>query len=148
MAMIKNGKQYKITKKKLKELEELIANTPAAPDGKNELYISSLLRQKKVFKEEIRAYEKIMNSGIPSFTAKDLANLPNFLIEYKIASGLSQKDFAAMLGIKEQQLQRYEAEDYRTVSFSTLLKFVAIAGLDVQVSAKMRKGKARVLATV
>jgi DNA-binding transcriptional regulator YiaG len=140
--MIKNGKQYKITNKKLKELEELIAQTPAAPDGKNELYISSLLRQRKAFKEEIKAYDKIMNSGTPSFTAKNLTNLPNFLIEYKIASGFSQKEFAAMLGIKEQQLQRYEAEDYRTVSFSTLLKFIAIAGLEVQVSANMRKSKA------
>ncbi len=146
--MIKNGKQYKITKKKLKELEELIAQTPAAPDGKNELYISSLLRQKKAFNEELRAYEKIMNSGTPSFTAKDLANLPDFfLIEYKITSGLSQKEFAAMLGIKEQQLQRYEAEDYRTVSFSTFLKFIAIAGLEVQVSAKIKKSKASTLAT-
>jgi ribosome-binding protein aMBF1 (putative translation factor) len=139
--MIKNGKQYKITNKKLKELEELIAQTPAASDGKNELYISSLLRQKKAFKDEIKAYEKIKNSGSPSFNTKALANLPDFLIEYKIASGFSQKEFAAMLGIKEQQLQRYEAEDYRTVSFSTFLKFIAIAGLDVQVSANMRKSK-------
>jgi hypothetical protein len=45
------------------------------------------------------------------------------------------------------QLQRYEAEDYRTVSFSTFLKFIAIAGLEVQVSANMRKGKAGVSAT-
>jgi hypothetical protein len=40
-------------------------------------------------------------------------------------------------------LQHYEAEDYRTVSFSTFLKFIAIAGLGVQVSASMRKAKPR-----
>jgi transcriptional regulator with XRE-family HTH domain len=46
--------------------------------------------------------------------------LPGALIRSRIAAGLSQKDLGERLGMKEQQIQRYEATDYSGASFSTL----------------------------
>ena len=132
--MIKNDKQYKITKKKLKELElKLQPYLSKAVPGKNELIISSLVRQKNHFVAEIKAYEKIKNKSLCIFKIRTLDLLPHILIEYKISKGLSQKEFAKILGIKEQQLQRYESDDFRSVSFSKLLTFLALAGLRVEV---------------
>ncbi len=132
--MIKNDKQYKITKKKLKELEgtlkPYLSKTTA---GKDELIVSSLLRQKNHFTAEIKAYEKLKNKALSIFKIRTLDLLPHILIEYKISKGLSQKEFAKILGIKEQQLQRYESDDFRSVSFSKLLSFLELAGLRVQV---------------
>ena len=132
--MIKNDKQYKITKKKLKELElRLQPYLPKAILGKDEMIVSSLVRQKNQFVTEIKAYEKLKNKSLSIFKIRTLDLLPNILIEYKISKGLSQKEFARILGIKEQQLQRYESEDFRSVSFSKLLTFLTLAGLRVEV---------------
>ncbi len=45
-----------------------------------------------------------------------LADLPKALIRARIAAGLSQKEFADRLGMKEQQIQSYEANDYQHAS--------------------------------
>jgi len=123
--MIKNEKQYNISKKKLAELREVIAKEKplAAKSLEKESYVASLSNIENVLEEEVAQYEKIKNKGI-SFRKKiNIAQLPDILIEYKISKKLSQKDFSAILGIKEQQLQRYEAEHYASLSFKRLLSF-------------------------
>ena len=132
--MIKNDKQYKITKKKLKEFDARIQSYVSKTiPGKDELIVSSLIRQKNQFVAEIKAYEKLKNKSLSIFKVRTLDLLPHILIEYKISKGLSQKEFAKILGIKEQQLQRYESDDFRSVSFSKLLTFLALAGLRIEV---------------
>ncbi len=44
--------------------------------------------------------------------------LPKVLIQGRIAAGLTQEDLAARLGLKPQQIQRYEASDYHIASFA------------------------------
>lgn len=56
--MIKNNHQYKITKKKLKELDiKLKRYLSKVVSGKDEMIVSSLIRQKNQFDAEIKAYE-------------------------------------------------------------------------------------------
>lgn len=57
------------------------------------------------------------------------------LIVARIARGWSQKELARKLGLKEQAIQRYEAERYRTISLANLLR-VARA-LSVEFSAEI-----------
>ncbi|MBM4258372.1 MAG: helix-turn-helix transcriptional regulator [Deltaproteobacteria bacterium] len=40
-----------------------------------------------------------------------LEELPKTLIQARIAGGLSQEDLATTLGLKPQQIQRYEATE-------------------------------------
>ena len=50
-----------------------------------------------------------------NFEIEDLnvvAELPATLIKARISQGLSQRDLAERLSLKEQQIQRYEATDY------------------------------------
>ncbi|MDZ4077388.1 XRE family transcriptional regulator [Hydrocarboniphaga sp.] len=62
-----------------------------------------------------------------------------FLIVARIARGWSQKELARKLGLKEQAIQRYEAERYRSISLSNLLR-VARA-LSVVFSAETRNSQ-------
>ena len=55
-----------------------------------------------------------------------VAELPTILIKARIAQDLRQKDLAEQLGLKDQQIQRYEATDYATASL-TRIKEVANA---------------------
>ena len=42
------------------------------------------------------------------------------MIQARIAAGLSQRALARRLGLKEQQIQKYETERYATASFRRL----------------------------
>jgi len=51
------------------------------------------------------------------------------LIRARIAAGMTQEGLARRLGVKPQQVQRYEATDYESASFARILKVVEALGL-------------------
>ena len=134
--MIKNEKQYRISKKRLAELEQTIAlkQSKALPNSKEEGALNSLVRIKNDITEEIKQYESLKTKGIPLRRKITVAQLPNILIEHKIAKGLTQKQYSEILGIKEQQLQRYEAENYSSVSFGRLLDYLEKAKIKINLA--------------
>ena len=76
---------------------------------------------------ELREYEAVRSEG--RFRMDELsmvADLPALLIKARIAQGLSQRELADRLGLKEQQIQRYEATDYATAKWSRIRE-VAVA---------------------
>lgn len=68
-----------------------------------------------------------MNAGIL------VQQVSAILIEYRVNSSLTQKEFAALLGLKEKQLQRYEADNFGSVTFKKLLRFLEAVGLEITV---------------
>ena len=52
-----------------------------------------------------------------------------FLILARIIQGLSQKDLARKLGLREQAIQRWEAERYRSISLSNFQKVAMALGV-------------------
>lgn len=62
--------------------------------------------------------------------------LPQALVKARIALRLSQKDLADRLGMKEQQIQRYECTDYRSASLSRLHDVVQALGVSVRLEFK------------
>lgn len=51
------------------------------------------------------------------------------LIVARISKGLSQRDLAWRLGVKEQQIQRYEADRYSSISLKNYRKIAALLGV-------------------
>ena len=60
------------------------------------------------------------------------AELPRALIQSRIALGLSQKELAERLGLKEQQIQRYEATEYAGASVQRIQEVIQALGLQVR----------------
>ena len=60
-----------------------------------------------------------------------VAALPSMLIKARIARGLSQKDLAERVGLKEQQIQRYEATDYATANLARIKEVVNAFGVGI-----------------
>jgi HTH-type transcriptional regulator/antitoxin HigA len=52
-----------------------------------------------------------------------------FLIAARIMKSLSQKDLARRLGLREQAVQRWEAEKYRSISLSNYQKIAQVLGV-------------------
>lgn len=134
--MIKNEKQYRISKKLLNDIIENIADLQKDTTQhplKIKLLLASALNMQKEIEQDILLYETLKKDRIGLLKERLFSDLPSLLTEYKIKSGLTQKEFAAQLGIKEQQLQRYEADNFRSVTFKNLLRFLDAVGLEVTI---------------
>ena len=68
---------------------------------------------------QVREYE-LLRSGVTTLKASNLDELPSILISARIAQGLSQRKLAELIGVKEQQIQRYESDEYATASLRRL----------------------------
>lgn len=128
--MIKNEKQYKTTKaqqdKFLKSIE-LIQSTKE--DGLlKDLMINQLKSQIESFEEEIFEYEKLKNEK-PAIISSSIEDLPEALIKVRISKGFSQSQLAKKVGLKEQQIQRYESCNYETASFSRIIQIAKSMGV-------------------
>jgi transcriptional regulator with XRE-family HTH domain len=136
--MIKNQRQYKITRARadefataLRELQE------AADEGDQVAAISAraVAGQHADLLAELAEFEALHDSESPIFMVRCLADLPLGLIRARIASGLTQKQLASRLGMRAQQIQRYEDTGYQSASLARILE--VSAALQVE----LREGK-------
>ena len=129
--MIKNERQYRITKSQARRFSRALQSLrqrESLPPETHPLIaraqVEAMESQLEDLKQELRAYEQL-RSGNFDWPALDLvARLPHVLIKARIARGLSQRDLAHRLGLKEQQIQRYEATDYSTANLARIVAVV------------------------
>jgi HTH-type transcriptional regulator / antitoxin HipB len=133
--MIQNERQYKITQTKLREFEQDLANLdPLDPNlhprqvvGWTNSY-NLTIRQ---LKQELAEYEQLKSGNIVTFVLGSLNDLPTTLIKARIAAGLTQKDLADKIGVREQQIQRYEANHYNSASFDRLRSIAVALNIEI-----------------
>ena len=75
---------------------------------------------------EMREYESLKAGEFQLDELNVFSDLPNVLIKARIAQGLSQKDLAQRIGVKEQQIQRYEATDYSSASLARVREVASV----------------------
>lgn len=80
--------------------------------------------------DAIAAYETAKETGKPSHLETRADKDPGLmLIVARIAKGYSQRDLAWRLGVKEQQVQRYEADRYSSISMKNYARIAALLGV-------------------
>ncbi|KDP95572.1 MAG: ImmA/IrrE family metallo-endopeptidase [Alphaproteobacteria bacterium] len=122
--MITNERQYRSTCAALDQLKAS-AGAPAATNVDPAFAViarGALQSQVAELEADVALYEALKSGAQTTFSAARLADLPETLIRARIARGMSQKDLADFLGLKEQQVQRYEAERYRSASLERLIE--------------------------
>ena len=143
--MITNERQYKIGKAALEKLREAIkqfdmAAAASALNGDRTLakaQLEALQSESEVISEELREYESLKAGSVRNLEAGSLSELPVLLIKARIALGLSQRQLAERMGLKEQQIQRYEAENYASASLGRLVEISDALGLRVAEKARL-----------
>ncbi len=127
--MIKNERQYRITKAQAAKLEAALESFSAQSAGDRKTHprlikaqADALRSQLESLQGELREYEEIRVGAIPAPDLSYIAVVPQDLIRARIAAGLSQKDLAERLGMPEQQIQRYEAVEYESVSLARIIE--------------------------
>ena len=133
--MITNEKQYKSTKalvEKLRQAKGRVVATKGTPKALHDAQVAALASQFQELEEDVILYESLKAGRKTQFKAESLRDLPGILIQARIARGMSQKDFADFLGMKEQQIQRYEAERYRSANLDRLIEFAEALDVDLK----------------
>lgn len=134
--MIGNAREYRITLAAVKRLEEGLAQPEEHRSGRDPL-AQHLVRegiegQLETLREQLREYEALRDGGITSLETDSLARLPDILIRARTAGGLTQKALAERLGLKEQQIQRYEATRYAGASLERVQAIATALGIRLQ----------------
>lgn len=137
--MIKNERQYRVTQAQAKKFEEALAQFEGNLDKREEGHPllwkaqrDALQSQLSELREEIYEYESLKSGQYTVLELESLEELPLALIKARIAAGLSQKDLADRLIIKEQQIQRYEDTEYASASFTRLIEVSQALGITVR----------------
>ncbi|WP_164778724.1 helix-turn-helix transcriptional regulator, partial [Mesorhizobium sp. M7A.F.Ca.CA.001.08.2.1] len=105
-----------------------------------ELRKKSLRETLNRLRSDVSAYAGIRSGEIKTFNATQVEGLPDILKRARLARGLTQRQFAELLGLKEQQIQRYEAENYATVSLRRLYDLFHVLNVSIKIEANLEAG--------
>jgi len=136
--MIKNERQYRITKTQAgKFAHALTADANGTEDGSIHPLLlqaqrDALRSQHDDLCRELAEYEALRSGKQTVLEVNSWSELPQALIRARISAGLSQKDLAERLDLKEQQIQRYESTSYNGASFGRLSEIIRALGVTVR----------------
>lgn len=132
--MISNEREYRITRAAVERFEDALGHEHEAD------HLDSRLRQAmrqgiesqlEDLREQLAEYEMLRSGKVSVLELDSLAELPDALIRARIAAGLTQKELAMRLGIKEQQIQRYEATRYAGASLQRIQAVATALGVTI-----------------
>ena len=132
--MIQNQHQYQVTQNKLLDLERGLVELEKIKDTLHPRQFlgrrNGLSKTISTLQQEIEDYEKLKQQQT-SIKIASIKELPLALIRARIAMGMTQKELAEKMGVKEQQVQRDEANQYSSAGFRRIAE-VADA-LEIQI---------------
>lgn len=136
--MIKNERQYRITKSQADKFALSLAHNASSPSNTQlhpllqKAQQDALRSQFEELQAQIEEYEALRSGKHHVLEVASFSELPRALIQARIAAGLSQKELAERLGIKEQQIQQYESTDYAGASMARVQEVINALGILVR----------------
>jgi DNA-binding Xre family transcriptional regulator len=135
--VITNQREYRITKSWITRFEkELVANEtrelgPREDPGMRQVVHDAIASEIETLRRQIDHYEQLRDGHITSREITSLRELPSALIEARIAARLAQRQLAERIGVAEQQIQRWEANDYSGVNLDRLQSIADALGVQI-----------------
>ncbi len=135
--MIKNERQYRITKAEMEKFRGSLERwEPTPPKGIDPVIHaaqkSALDSQFQDLTRDVAEYEALRSGRQSVIEVESFEEFPDALVRARIAGGLSQKELGERLGVKEQQIQKYEATGYSGASLARMTEVVHALGLRVR----------------
>jgi HTH-type transcriptional regulator / antitoxin HipB len=122
--MIQNEYQYKITKSKIDDLARVLTTLATEVESLPPLMVEATRNgfqtQINRMQTELQEYDDL-KAGKVEITMSSIEDLPKVLIQKRISLGMTQRELAEKLGIKEQMVQRYESTAYESISYQRLI---------------------------
>lgn len=137
--MIKNERQYRITKAQIDKFVSATEQLASQSGSQQQVHpilqkaqADALQSQLAELRREIEEYEALKSGQRAILELNSLEEFPRALIKARIAAGFSQKELAERLGLKEQQIQRYEDTEYTSASLARLRDVSQVLGIKLR----------------
>lgn len=133
--MIKNDKSLAAAKENLQKfknsLEEMKRRKRAGEgdDLDNDIAIGQFAWEIERIENDIKEYESLKEGSYHCIKPKSLQDIPQCLIKLRIAYGWTQAELGEKVGIAQQAIARYEAEDYVSAGFNRILDIANVFGV-------------------
>lgn len=101
--------------------------------------VAGIESQIQELQEQIHEYEQLQNAS--NIRMNSIEDLPHLLIKARVAKGYSQKDLADKVGLKPQQLQRYEATDFQSASLKRILEIMKVLEIEITTDVPLKKAQ-------
>ena len=135
--MIKNTQQRRTTKNLLSDFEQVLSELEARGDDgvpaiARKAQMDAVRYQIREFRKELEEYDALREGRLQVLELASFKDLPRGLIQARIAAGLTQRELAARLGLKEQQIQHYESTAYASASLRRVQQIIDALGVQVR----------------
>jgi len=137
--MIKNERQYRITNAQVVKLERALDLLTKGLTGGEHMHPLLQKAQEDALRSQVadlhaqlREYDALRSRKRTVLELASFEELPRALIQARIAAGISQRELGERLGLKEQQIQRYEATEYASASLARVTEVVRALGIKVR----------------
>ena len=136
--MILNKKQLSVAKNGIEILTEKIKPLSASNETLDIMQVYAWKCRIEDLEEDITEFESLMEATKLEFSKE---NLLKTIISLRIASGMTQKELAKEIMVQEQQIQRYEQDDYRKASFERIVQIMQELSKDIRLTIELKKAK-------
>jgi HTH-type transcriptional regulator/antitoxin HigA len=144
-ALIATERQARETEAELAELDVALSSeqtlkaiVSGLPHEVVEGVRRSLATERRELGDALEAYERTKAGDVDSLKRRAGSDPGALLVAARIVRRLSQKDLARKLGMPEQQIQRYEAERYKSISLQRYQKVARALGARLSVDIEPR----------
>jgi HTH-type transcriptional regulator / antitoxin HipB len=121
--MIQNEHQYKVSKSEMDKLQQVMEKLREQTENLQPQQLAAMQHSFQTQIDRMQAqlceYDEL-KAGNVEITMGAIEDLPKVLIQKRISLGMTQRELAAKLGIKEQMVQRYESTGYESISYQRL----------------------------
>jgi HTH-type transcriptional regulator/antitoxin HigA len=135
--MIANERQYRSTRRQVEELEQAVtaarsSRPRAGVDPRvHAAMVAGIEGELDQLRRQLLRYERLKAGAITTRGLNGLADLPEALIEARIARNWSHRELAQALGMHEQQVQRHEQQRYAKASLATIVRVADTLGMEL-----------------
>ena len=135
--MIANERQCRIAKAELRRFDEALAAGSASGPSSDvhprirQAMLDATASECDELCVQLARYDDLRSGRIGQRTLNSLRELPIALVEARIVARLTQRDLAERLGVREQQVQRWEANGYAGVAIDRLQEIAGALKLQV-----------------
>jgi transcriptional regulator with XRE-family HTH domain len=141
--MIVNERQYHGTLAAIRRFEQALEHNTGEGKQRNprlyEIMREDIEEEIAILCAQVAEYEAFRSGKINQVTITSLNDLSDVLIRARIAAGLTQKGLAQLMGLKEQQIQRYEARWYESASFARLKEVALALDLEMRIEVTFKR---------
>jgi DNA-binding transcriptional regulator YiaG len=136
MTKIKNTRQLAASKAWLADFQNSLKEARKKPKDLHPRFrkaeLDGIRSQIEELESEIREYEDLQEKTPEQIVLASVEDLPETMVRMRIVRGLTQEQLAERLGIKPQQVQKWEAGAYRRATYSRILQVAKALEFDIQ----------------